>query len=105
MDVLRAVQDDLFTLGDDINDILESWTLEGGRLTAESPGHTAITDHTSGLGDGFGFPGYNPSEPRPTVVQILDGHDLSNVGRVFMERPPMTLMEYSGGGVTSCNWR
>jgi len=59
-----------------------------------------LTSHTSGLGDGFGFPGYEPSAPRPTVVQILGGHELSNVGKLFMERPPMTLMEYSGGGVT-----
>jgi CubicO group peptidase (beta-lactamase class C family) len=59
-----------------------------------------LTSHTSGLGDGFGFPGYDPSDTIPTVVQILDGHELSNVGELFMERAPMSLMEYSGGGVT-----
>jgi len=100
MGVLRAVQDGLFTLDDDINDILESWTLDGGRFTAERPvTPRSLTSHTSGLGDGFGFPGYDPSDPVPTVVQILDGHESSNVGRVFMERAPMSLMEYSGGGV------
>ncbi|MFK7865063.1 MAG: serine hydrolase, partial [Pseudohongiellaceae bacterium] len=40
------------------------------------------------------------SDPIPTLVQTLDGHELSNVGPVFMERPPMTSMEYSGGGVS-----
>jgi CubicO group peptidase (beta-lactamase class C family) len=101
MAVLRAVQDGLFTLDDDINDILTSWRLDGGEMTAERPvTPRGLTSHTSGLGDGFGFPGYDPTDPLPTVVQILEGNELSNVGRIFMERPPMTLAEYSGGGVT-----
>ena len=101
MAALRAIQDGLFSLDDDINDVLESWTLDGGAFTSARPvTPRSLLSHTSGLGDGFGFPGYDPSEARPTVVQILDGHELSNVGPVFMERPPMTFMEYSGGGVT-----
>ena len=101
MGVLRAVEDKLFTLDDDINDILQSWTLDGGAFTAGRPvTPRSLTSHTSGLGDGFGFPGYDPSDPLPTVVQILDGHEASNLGPVFMERTPMSLKEYSGGGVT-----
>jgi CubicO group peptidase (beta-lactamase class C family) len=101
MAVLSAVQDGLFTLDTDINDILESWTLDGGEFTRERPvTPRTLTSHTSGLGDGFGFPGYDPADPLPTVVQILSGHELSNVGPLFMERPPMSFMEYSGGGVT-----
>ena len=101
MGVLRAVQDGLFSLDDDINDILDSWTLDGREFTRNRPvTPRTLTSHTSGLGDGFGFPGYDPEQPLPTTVQILDGHELSNVGRVFMEREPMTFYEYSGGGVT-----
>ncbi|HEY7236619.1 MAG TPA: serine hydrolase domain-containing protein [Gemmatimonadaceae bacterium] len=100
MAVLRAVQDGLFTLDDDINRILTSWKLDGGEFTRERPvTPRMLTSHTSGLGDGFGFPGYAPSDSVPTVLQILNGDKRSNVGVLFMERPPMTLMEYSGGGV------
>ncbi len=100
MAVLRAVQDGLFTLDDDIKAILESWTLDGGDFTSNRPvTPRSLTSHTSGLGDGFGFPGYAPSDPLPTVVQILDGHELSNMGPVFVERAPMSFEEYSGGGV------
>jgi len=101
MAVLRAVQDRLFTLDTDINTILTSWKLDGGEFTKDRPvTPRTLTSHTSGLGDGFGFPGYDPSDSVPTVVQFLQGNKLSNVGVIFMERPPMTLMEYSGGGVT-----
>lgn len=101
MATLRAVQDGLFTLDDDINDILTSWRLEGGDFTKGRPvTPRALTSHTSGLGDAFGFPGYDPADPIPTPVQVLEGHELSNVGPVFMERAPMVAYEYSGGGVT-----
>ena len=101
MGVLRAVQDGLFSLDDDINRILTSWKLDGGEFTSRRPvTPRMLTSHTSGLGDGFGFPGYDPTDTVPTVVQILQGHRHSNVGVLFMERPPMSLMEYSGGGVT-----
>jgi CubicO group peptidase (beta-lactamase class C family) len=101
MAVLKAVEDGLFTLDTDINEILTSWQLDGGEFTRNRPvTPRTLTSHTSGLGDGFGFPGYDPDAELPTVPQILDGHELSNVRKVFMEREPMTLAEYSGGGVT-----
>ena len=101
MAVLRAVQDGLFTLDTDINRILTSWKLEGGGFTKDRPvTPRTLTSHTSGLGDGFGFPGYDPADSVPTALQFLQGSKRSNVGVLFMERPPMTLMEYSGGGVT-----
>ncbi len=99
--VMKAVDEGYFTLDDDINDVLTSWTLPGNGYTGERPvTPRTLTSHTAGLGDGFGFPGYEPDEPLPTTVQILDGEDPSNVGDVFMERPPMTAQKYSGGGVT-----
>lgn len=101
MAVVKAAQDGLFGLDDDINTILRSWTLDGEGFTGNRPvTPRMLTSHTSGLGDGFGFPGYEPGAPLPTVVQILDGSPLSNVGDVFMEREPLEAYEYSGGGVT-----
>ncbi|MDX1392820.1 MAG: serine hydrolase domain-containing protein [Gemmatimonadota bacterium] len=101
MAVLEAVEDGLFTLDTDINDILTSWTLDGGGFTDERPvTPRTLHSHTSGLGDGFGYPGYDPGDPIPTVVQMLNGEEPSNTRAVFMEREPMTFAEYSGGGVT-----
>ena len=101
MATLKAAQDGLFGLDDDINTILRSWRLNGGEFTRTRPvTPRTLTSHVSGLGDAFGYPGYNPGTPLPTMVQLLEGHAPSNTGPIFMEREPWTAFEYSGGGVT-----
>ena len=101
MAALRAVQDGKFALDANINSILTSWRLPESEFTALRPvTPRTLLSHTSGLGDGFGFPGYHPKDPLPTTVQILDGDAPSNVGPVLMERAPLTGYKYSGGGVT-----
>jgi CubicO group peptidase (beta-lactamase class C family) len=101
MAAMRAVQDGRFGLDDDINNVLKSWKLPASEFTSAHPvTPRSLMSHTSGLGDGFGFPGYHPSAPRPTLVEILNGSKPSNVGPVLMERPPLTAVKYSGGGVT-----
>jgi CubicO group peptidase (beta-lactamase class C family) len=97
---LKAVQDGRFRLDDDINTILKSWRLNGGDFTRDRPvTPRTLMSHISGLGDAFGFGGYDPGTPLPTVVQLLEGKDPSNTGPIFMERAPWTAFEYSGGGV------
>ncbi len=101
MAAVRAAQEGRFSLDADINTILKTWKLPDAEFTREHPvTPRALMSHTSGLGDGFGFPGYPPSEKRPSIVEILQGRPPSNVGPVFMERPPLSAMKYSGGGVT-----
>jgi CubicO group peptidase (beta-lactamase class C family) len=91
MAVLKAVQDNRLFLDADVNTILRSWKVPDSDLTATTPvTPRALLSHTSGAGDGFGFPGYTPSQGRPSLVQIL--------GTVFFERPPFTGYKYSGGG-------
>jgi CubicO group peptidase (beta-lactamase class C family) len=101
MAVLKAAQDGKFSMDDDINTILKSWKLpesphsEGYKITPRM-----LLSHTSGMGDGFGFPGYHPSESRPTILQILNGEKPSNVGKIVLEREPLSAFKYSGGSLT-----
>jgi CubicO group peptidase (beta-lactamase class C family) len=97
---LKAVHDGLFMLDQDVNTILRSWKLPGGEFTKERPvTPRTLMSHISGTGDGFGFPGYAPGAPLPTIPQILDGTAPSNLRAVRLERAPWTGFEYSGGAV------
>jgi CubicO group peptidase (beta-lactamase class C family) len=97
---LRAVQEKRFLLDQDINTILKSWKLPMGQWSSSGPvTPRMLMSHTSGMGDGYGFPGYAPGVPLPTVQQILDGVPPSNLRPVRLERAPGAGFEYSGGGV------
>ena len=101
MGSLKAVQDGVFGLDQDVNTILRSWQLDGEGFTdARAVTPRMLMSHTSGLGDAFGYPGYDPDGPIPTAIETLDGIPPSNTRPLFMEREPMTAYEYSGGGVT-----
>ncbi|HEY5757562.1 MAG TPA: serine hydrolase domain-containing protein [Steroidobacter sp.] len=101
MAMVKFAGDGKFPLDDDINSILRSWRLPESPLTKERRVTARmLASHSAGLGDGFGFPGYNPGAPLPTVIQIINGQSPSNVGPVLMARPPLQAMHYSGGGFT-----
>ena len=97
--VLRAVEAGKLSLDENDNKYLKNWKVPENEYTRAGVTLRALLSHTSGTGDGFGFPGYNPSAKLPTLEQILDGKAPSNVGPVFWERPPFTAQKYSGGGI------
>lgn len=98
---MLLVQQGRFGLDDDANRHLKSWRVPEGPLTRQQPvTPRSLMSHTSGADDGFGFPGYDPAAPRPSVVQILDGASPSNVGKVTFARAPYAAYKYSGGAVT-----
>jgi CubicO group peptidase (beta-lactamase class C family) len=96
MAMVRLAQDGRLSLDQDINTLLKSWKVVPVGPDPVTP--RSLSSHTSGSDDGFGFPGYDPSAARPTVVQVLDGQTPSNVGAVRFARRVYEGQKYSGGG-------
>ena len=104
MAVLRAVQDGLFDLDDDINSILRSWKLQDdAELLAETPVTPRMLLSMTAGTTVSGFPGYKPDVQLPTVPEVLGraGEETpANTKPVVVGWQPGTRYEYSGGGST-----
>ncbi len=104
MAVLRAVQDGLFELDDDINSILRSWQLQDdAELLAETPVTPRMLLSMTAGTTVSGFPGYKPAAELPTVPEVLgrkDEETPANTDPVVVGWQPGTRYEYSGGGST-----
>ena len=101
MAALRLVQEKRLSLDGDINEVLRSWKVPVSDLNRTNPVTArSLFSHTSGADDGFGFPGYDPGVPVPTMPQLLNGQSPSNVKAVLFARPPFQAFKYSGGGLS-----
>jgi len=101
MAAMRLSQDRRLDLDADVNSMLTSWKVPESSFARDRPvTPRSLMSHTSGADDGFGFPGYEPSAARPSLIQVLKGEKPSVLGPVLFGRPPFQGFKYSGGGVT-----
>ncbi|HEY0140448.1 MAG TPA: serine hydrolase [Thermoanaerobaculia bacterium] len=83
-----------------VNTILRSWKLPENELTAKTPVSVRLLlSHAAGT-TVHGFPGYAFDEPRPTLVQLLDGKAPTNTAPIVVDLAPNTKFRYSGGGTS-----
>ncbi len=97
---LHLVEQGKLDLDRDVNLTLASWKVPANAFTAQK----AVTvrellSHTAGL-TVHGFPGYAVDEPRPTLVQVLDGAAPTNTPAIRVDTTPGVIWRYSGGGYT-----
>ena len=98
--VLKLVQDGKLDLSRDINDYLRTWKFpydslsHGKKITVAN-----LLSHTAGL-TVHGFPGYENTDPIPTLSQVLDGVKPANTEAVRSSFEPSLKAQYSGGGTT-----
>ena len=90
---LRLVEQGLLSLDGDVNDKLTSW-----HLPADEPVTLRqLLSHTAGATVEF-FPGYEPGEPVPSLVDVLEGRPPANTDPVRVEPEARGAHRYSGGG-------
>jgi CubicO group peptidase (beta-lactamase class C family) len=96
---LYLVEHGKLALDEDVNQELKSWKVPQSEFTAQQKVTLRrILSHTAGT-TVHGFPGYAVDEPRPTLLQALNGEKPANTDAVRVDLVPGTKWRYSGGGV------
>ena len=96
---LRLVEQGKLKLDENVNGELRSWKLPENEFTVEQKVTLRrILSHSAGT-TVHGYSGYNPGNPLPTTVQILDGAKPANSAAVRVDTVPGTTYRYSGGGM------
>lgn len=97
---LRLAERGRLDLDSDINRYLEDWKLPESRFTRNATVTTRrVLTHTAGL-TVWGFPGYAPGQPVPTLVDVLNGRFPANTPPIRNDTIPGHRWLYSGGGYT-----
>ncbi|MEO1201892.1 MAG: serine hydrolase domain-containing protein [Pseudomonadota bacterium] len=98
--VLRLVAEGRLDLDTDVNEYLESWQVPESLYSRdEAVTLRRILAHTAGF-NVHGFADYQPGEPLPTTVQILEGSGPAKNDPVRLTFEPGDHLDYSGGGIT-----
>ena len=97
---LHLVEAGRLTLDGDVNGLLTTWHVPDNRFTAtEKVTLRRILSHNAGF-TVHGFPGYDVNDPRPSLVQVLDGVAPANTPAIRVDTTPGAIWRYSGGGFT-----
>ncbi|HSA54795.1 MAG TPA: serine hydrolase domain-containing protein [Gemmatimonadaceae bacterium] len=97
---LRLAERGRLDLDADVNRHLKSWTLPASRYTRSTSVTTRrLLTHTAGLSV-WGFPGYAPGRPVPTLLEVLNGQPPANTPAIRNDTIPGHRWLYSGGGYT-----
>jgi CubicO group peptidase (beta-lactamase class C family) len=97
---LHLVEAGRLSLDGNVNDKLTSWKAPENAFTkTEKVTLRRILSHNAGL-TVHGFPGYDVAEPKPTLVQVLDGAPPANTPAIRVDTTPGAIWSYSGGGFT-----
>jgi len=95
----KLIDKNKFSLNENVNYKLNRWQVPDNEFTKiEKVTPRRIMSHTSGLGTS-GFQGYNKKDSIPTVLEILQGSEITNSEPVRVVQKPGESELYSGGGM------
>jgi CubicO group peptidase (beta-lactamase class C family) len=96
--VLKLVQEGKIDLDADVNRYLKRWKIPENAFTAaKKVTARELLNHTSGIGTHNGDI-YDPSQPLPTLLDMLNGVKPARTAPVRVEAVPGTKFAYSNGG-------
>lgn len=100
MAALALVEEGEIGLDDDVNLYLQGCQVEENKYTVqEKVTLRRILSHSAGL-TVHGFGGYTSDQEVPNIIQVLNGEEPANSGRIFPDTIPGVQYRYSGGGYT-----
>ena len=95
---LKMVDDEQIDLDRPINDYLTSWKLAENDFTKATPVTLRMLLSHSGSTSQSAYFGFTPTQPLPTVVEVLSGAPISETRPVVVNSAPNQQFSYSGGG-------
>jgi CubicO group peptidase (beta-lactamase class C family) len=96
--VLKLVEEGKIDLDTDVNQYLKRWKIPENAFTSEQKVTVReLLNHTSGIGTHNGEL-YDPSQPIPTILQLLDGEKPAKTPPVRVEAVPGSKFAYANGG-------
>ena len=95
--VLRLVARGVLDLDADVNSYLTGWQVPGTASWQPRVSLRQLLSHTAGV-TVDSFPGYPHGQSRPTLLQVLAGHEPANTAPVTVDALPGAAFRYSGGG-------
>ena len=95
---LKIVENGLIDLEKPINNYLSSWKITENEFTKKTPiTLRMLLSHSAGTSQSSYF-GFTPTQPLPTIVEILSGAKISETRPVVVNSEPNKEFRYSGGG-------
>ncbi|RSK40415.1 serine hydrolase domain-containing protein [Mangrovimonas spongiae] len=95
----KLIEENKLSLNENVNSKLIRWQIPDNEFTkTEKVTLRRIMSHTSGLGTS-GFQGYNKKDSIPTLLEILQGSEITNSEPVRVVQKPGESELYSGGGM------
>jgi len=95
---LKMVENGQIELEKPINDYLTSWKITENDFTKKTPiTLQMLLSHSAGTSQSSYF-GFTPTQPLPTIVEILSGAKISETRPVVVNSEPNKEFRYSGGG-------
>lgn len=95
---LKMIENGQIELEKPINNYLTTWKIAENNFTKKTPiTIRMLLSHSAGTSQSSYF-GFTPTQPLPTIVEILNGAKISETRPVVVNSEPNIEFRYSGGG-------